>query len=168
MDSYLTSTSCLLLVCRSHPHNCCTAYRVVLCITETYRETHHVSDPRWVEFDFGCSTICQVLIGLMRDRQNRQSRWSRCVENPNQCQPNQGPTLDRPPCTTRPHHRLTIQCFIHPNDRLHTLAINSLMHLFPNNLRQKSFLEFDGGSFNPFEVRVNSTSRRGRVAAGWA
>ena len=126
MDSYLTSTSCLLLVCRSHPHNCCTAYRVVLCITETYRETHHVSDPRWVEFDFGCSTICQVLIGLMRDRQNRQSRWSRCVENPNQCQPNQGPTLDRPPCTTRPHHRLTIQCFIHPNDRLHTLAINSL------------------------------------------
>ena len=97
MDSYLTSTSCLLLVCRSHPHNCCTAYRVVLCITETYRETHHVSDPRWVEFDFGCSTICQVLIGLMRDRQNRQSRWSRCVENPNQCQPNQGPTRDRPP-----------------------------------------------------------------------
>ena len=37
------------------------------------------------------------------------------------------------------------------------------MHLFPNNLRQKSFLEFDGGSFNPFEVRVTASSEAAQL-----
>ena len=50
-----------------------------------------VSDLDRVDLDFGCSTVCPVLLGLMRDRQNGQTRWARFPEHPNQSQPNPGP-----------------------------------------------------------------------------
>ena len=41
--------------------------------------THLISDLRWVDFDFVCSNVCLILLGLMRDRQMgtavRQDDW---------------------------------------------------------------------------------------------
>ena len=37
-----------------------------------YRVTQQVTDLGWVEFDFGFSTVCPILLGLMRDRQRGQ------------------------------------------------------------------------------------------------
>ena len=42
----------------------------------------------WVEFDFGYSTVCQILLGLMRVWQKGLSSWAGWVEHPNQNQPN--------------------------------------------------------------------------------
>ena len=42
---------------------------------ELYRVTHHVSDLGWV--DFGTSTICLILLGLMSYRQNGQRSQAR-------------------------------------------------------------------------------------------
>ena len=42
----------------------------------------------WVDLDFGCSSICPFLLGLMTYRQRGQSNWARLVEHPNQNQPN--------------------------------------------------------------------------------
>ena len=39
----------------------------------SYRVAQHVSDLGWVDFDFGCSTLCLILLGLMKDRQKGQS-----------------------------------------------------------------------------------------------
>ena len=36
----------------------------------TYRVRHHLSDLGWVRFNANCSTICQVLLGLMGNWQN--------------------------------------------------------------------------------------------------
>ena len=40
----------------------------------TYLVTQQVSYLGWGDFDFGYSTICPTLLGLVRNRQNRQSR----------------------------------------------------------------------------------------------
>ena len=53
----------------------------------------------WVDNDFGCSTLCLVLPGLMGSWQKWLSRWARWWNIPNPTQPN--PTIwgDGPPCT---------------------------------------------------------------------
>ena len=43
---------------------------------DRYRVNHHLSDLSLVVFDFGCSTICQILLGQMSVWQNRQDGWS--------------------------------------------------------------------------------------------
>ena len=42
-----------------------------------YRVTQQVSDLGWVDFDFGCSTVCLILLGLMRYGQSGHSSWAR-------------------------------------------------------------------------------------------
>ena len=42
-----------------------------------YRVAQHVSDLGWVDIDFGCSTACLILLGLVRDGQNWQISWAR-------------------------------------------------------------------------------------------
>ena len=42
-----------------------------------YRVIHQVSDLSWVDCDFGCSTACLILLGLVRDGQNWQISWAR-------------------------------------------------------------------------------------------
>ena len=44
---------------------------------EKYRVAQHVSDLGWVDIDFGCSTACLILLGLVRDGQNWQISWAR-------------------------------------------------------------------------------------------
>ena len=58
-----------------------------------YRVIQQVSDLDRVDLDFCCSTVCPVLLGLMRDKQNGQTRWARFPEHPNQSQPNPGPVV---------------------------------------------------------------------------
>ena len=36
------------------------------------RVIQQVVDMDWVDIDFGCSIVCQILLGPMRDRQNGQ------------------------------------------------------------------------------------------------
>ena len=60
-----------------------------------YRVIQQVSDLVWVDFHFGCSTVCQILPELMRDGQNGQNRWTRRPEHPT----NPGPRTDESPCT---------------------------------------------------------------------
>ena len=43
---------------------------------EMYRVSQQVSDLGWVYFDFGRSTLSPILLGLMRDMLNGQSRWT--------------------------------------------------------------------------------------------
>ena len=53
-----------------------------LCLRSVYRVAHRVSDLGWVEFDFGCSTVCQILLGLMR---YGQAEWNMQIKvNPTQ------------------------------------------------------------------------------------
>ena len=52
--------------------------------------------PGLVDFDFGGSTICSILFGLMR---YRQSSWLRWVEHQNQRHPNPGLRRDWPHCS---------------------------------------------------------------------
>ena len=40
-----------------------------------YREVHLLANLGWVDFDFGCSTLCLVLPGLMGYWQNWLSSW---------------------------------------------------------------------------------------------
>ena len=54
-----------------------------------YRVIQQVSDPGWVDFDFGFSTVYPLLSSLMRDKQNGQRTWARWQEHPNQSQPTQ-------------------------------------------------------------------------------
>ena len=42
-----------------------------------YRVTHLLANLGWVDFDFGCSTLCLVLLGLMGSWQNWLSSWAR-------------------------------------------------------------------------------------------
>ena len=64
-----------------------------------YRVAHLLANLGWVDFDFGCSTLCQVLPGLMGKWQNLLSSWARCWNIPNQSQPNPGSPGDVSPCT---------------------------------------------------------------------
>ena len=63
-----------------------------------FRVTHLLANLGWVDFEFGCSTLCLVLPGLMGKWQNWLSTWSRWGNIPNQSQPNQGLPGDGPPC----------------------------------------------------------------------
>ena len=56
-------------------------YSVLLSATATvarilvkpiYRVAQHVADLGWVDFDFGCSTSCFILLRLVRDGQKWQ------------------------------------------------------------------------------------------------
>ena len=49
-----------------------------------YREVHLLANFGWVDFDFGCSTLCLVLPGLMGNWQNWLSSWARWCNIPNQ------------------------------------------------------------------------------------
>ena len=42
-----------------------------------YREVHLLADMGWVEFDFGSSTFCLVLLGLMGSLQNWLCGWAK-------------------------------------------------------------------------------------------
>ena len=42
-----------------------------------YKMSQDVLNLGWVDFDFCCSTVYLILLGLMRDRQNAQSSWAR-------------------------------------------------------------------------------------------
>ena len=52
----------------------------------------------WVDFDFGCSTLCLILPGLMGNFQNWLSSWARWWNIPNQSQLNPGSPGDMSPC----------------------------------------------------------------------
>ena len=47
-----------------------------------YRVAHLLANLGWVDFDFGCSTLCQVLPGLMGKWQNLLSSWARWWSQP--------------------------------------------------------------------------------------
>ena len=53
----------------------------------------------WVNFDFGCFTVCLILLGQMRERQNLQGSWARWVELPSQSKLNQDPRPVVSPCS---------------------------------------------------------------------
>ena len=55
-----------------------------------YRVTHLLANLGWVDFDFGCSTLCLVLPGQMVNWQNWMRSWARWWNIPNQSQPNPG------------------------------------------------------------------------------
>ena len=42
-----------------------------------YREVHLLADMGWVDFDFGSSTFCLVLLGLMGSLQNWLCGWAK-------------------------------------------------------------------------------------------
>ena len=52
-------------------------FRFEIGSTEKYRVTQQVSHLGWVDSDFGFSTVCLILLGLMRNRQNGHSSWER-------------------------------------------------------------------------------------------
>ena len=70
---------------------------------------HVQGDFCWVYFDFSCSTVCPVLLGVMGIWQKRLGSWAKMAEHPNQSQPNPGLRADESPCThvstlfTQPH-----------------------------------------------------------------
>ena len=49
----------------------------------SYREVHLLADLGWVNFDFGSSTFCLVLLGLMGSWQNWLCGWARWWSIPN-------------------------------------------------------------------------------------
>ena len=63
-----------------------------------YRMTHLLAILGWVDFNFGSSTLCLVLPGLMGNWQNWLSSWARGWIIPNQSQPNRGSPGDVSPC----------------------------------------------------------------------
>ena len=63
-----------------------------------YRVTHLLANLGWVDIDFGCSTLCLILPGLMGNWQNWLSSWVRWWNIPNQSQPNPGSPADGSPC----------------------------------------------------------------------
>ena len=64
-----------------------------------YREVHLLVNLGWIGFDFGCSTLCLVLPGLMENWQNWLVSWARWWTIRNQSQPIRGLPGDGPPCT---------------------------------------------------------------------
>ena len=46
-----------------------------------------VSELGLVDCNFGCSFVCPILLGLMRDGLNNQRSVAKCVEHPSQSQP---------------------------------------------------------------------------------
>ena len=48
-----------------------------LCVPGQYRVTQQVSDLGWFDFEFGCSTVCPILLGLIRDRLDMQRSLAR-------------------------------------------------------------------------------------------
>ena len=63
-----------------------------------YRLTHLLMNLGWVDFNFGCYTLCLVLPGLMGNWQNWLSCWARWWNIPNQNQPNPCSLGDGSPC----------------------------------------------------------------------
>ena len=65
-----------------------------------YRVAHLLANLGWVDFDFGCSTLCLFLPGLMRNWLIWMSRWAVWWNMLNHSQPNPTVRPDAPPCTT--------------------------------------------------------------------
>ena len=51
-------------------------YGSALRLTTYYRKAHLQANLGWVDFDFGCSTLCLVLPGLIGNWQNWLSSWA--------------------------------------------------------------------------------------------
>ena len=66
-----------------------------------FRVIHRVTDSDWVDFDFGFSTVCPILVGHMRVWKNGLRSWIRLVKHPNKSQPNLGPRPDGIPYTVQ-------------------------------------------------------------------
>ena len=66
-----------------------------------YRVAHLLANLGWVDFDFGCSTLCLVLLGLMGNWQKWLSSWARCWNIIDQSHPNQTIPADGPPCIVK-------------------------------------------------------------------
>ena len=64
-----------------------------------YRVTHVLANLGWVDLDFGCSTLCLVLLGLMGNWQIWLNNWVRWFIIIDQIQPNKNIRADAPPCT---------------------------------------------------------------------
>ena len=62
-----------------------------------YRVSHLLVDLGWVDLDFECSTVCQILPGLIMAGQ-----LGKMVEHRNQSHLNQGLRPDGTPCTFAP------------------------------------------------------------------
>ena len=63
-----------------------------------YKVGHQVADLGWVDFVFGCSAICQILLGKVIIRQYWHSSRARCWNSQDHIQPNPGPRPDASPC----------------------------------------------------------------------
>ena len=55
--------------------NCCLIITSSSLSCLYYRVDHHVSVLGWVEFDFGCSTVSLILLGLKRDCRMGRAAW---------------------------------------------------------------------------------------------
>ena len=64
-------------------------------MNQQYRVTHLLANFGW--YDFGCSTLCPILLGLVEIWQKRQGSWARWWNIPNQSQPNRGSPGDVSP-----------------------------------------------------------------------
>ena len=64
-----------------------------------YRVTHLMVHSGWVDFDYGCSTLCLVLPGLLGNWQNWLISWARWWNIPNPSQPNPGLSGELSPCS---------------------------------------------------------------------
>ena len=62
-----------------------------------YREGHLLGQLRWVDFDFGCSILCLVLLRLMGNWQNWLTSWAQWWNIIAQSQPNPSICADGPP-----------------------------------------------------------------------
>ena len=79
-------------------------------LSVVYRVTHLLANMGWVGLDFGCSTLCLVLPGLMGYWQNWLSSWARCLNIPNQSQPNPDLPGDVSPCSSLIYRQISAQC----------------------------------------------------------
>ena len=75
-----------------------------------YRVAHLLANLGCVDFDFGCSTFCLVLPGLMGLWQKWLSSWARWWNISNQSQPNPGSPRRLATLFVRFHSDLPAKC----------------------------------------------------------
>ena len=79
-----------------------------------YRVEHLVASFGWVDFVFGSSPVCMILLRQMRIRQCWHSSRAKWWTGQDHCQPNQGQRPDAPHCRTCVLNRRVEQFKFHP------------------------------------------------------